>query len=96
MSSSTNLPTDKTLSIRIPYEIGARLKAVCALRGVTVRRVMTDYAKTYIDHAHELPPPDAAMSLKLGTLAMATHGAEAVRNAKAAATSSNGKPAKRR
>jgi hypothetical protein len=62
---------EKMLSIRIPYEVGKRLKAVCALRGVTVRDLMTGFATEFVDHADELPPPSAANSVKLAALSAA-------------------------
>jgi len=64
-------PAEKMLSIRIPYEVGKRLKAVCALRGVTVRDVMTGFAQDVVDHADELPPASASLSVKHAALAAA-------------------------
>lgn len=57
------------LSIRIDYDVGRKLKAICALRGRTVREVMTGFAQLYVDTAEELPPESAAGSVKLAAMA---------------------------
>lgn len=73
---------DKMLSIRIPYELGARLKAVCALRGLTVRDVMSAFAAAYVQHAKELPPADAPYSLRLAALAASVSRLEGIEEPK--------------
>jgi antitoxin component of RelBE/YafQ-DinJ toxin-antitoxin module len=67
---------EKMLSIRIPYEVGKRLKAVCALRGVTVRDVMTGFAQEVVDHAEELPAAAASNSVKFAALGAAVMRAD--------------------
>lgn len=62
---------EKMLSIRIPYEVGRRMKAVCALRGVTVRDVVSKFATAYVEHADELPAANASPTVKVAALGAA-------------------------
>lgn len=69
---------EKMLSIRIGYDVGRHLKAVCALRGVSVRDVITSFAAAYVKHATELPPEGAADELKFAALSAAMNRTEAI------------------
>jgi len=69
----------KMLNIRIGYDTGRKLKAVCALRGRTVRDVIEEFASSYVTNANELPPATAAQSVRYAALTQAVANQEALK-----------------